>query len=112
MTTLTMSFLSDGHTVVYFPIEYKKRVGKSKFHPVRDTARYLRQIVVMAMSYRPLKIFGAAFVLLFVMGGGVSLYSLLAFRYIPASAVIVFLTSLQILAIGLLADLVVRLTKR
>src|SRR5262245_48364255 len=24
VTTLTMSFLSDGHTVVYFPIEYKK----------------------------------------------------------------------------------------
>jgi glycosyltransferase involved in cell wall biosynthesis len=112
VTTLTMSFLSDGHTVVYFPIEYKKRVGKSKFDPVSDTARYLRQIVVMAMSYRPLKIFAPISVVVFLIGVLLSVYSLLAFRYVPATAVIAFGTSLQILAIGLLADLVVRLTKR
>jgi hypothetical protein len=67
---------------------------------------------VMAMSYRPLKIFAPISVVVFLIGVLLSLYSLLAFRYVPATAVIAFGTSLQILAIGLLADLVVRLTKR
>ena len=57
VTTLTMSFLSNGYSVRYVPIDYFPRAGKSKFHWWRDTKRYLLQVVRMALSYNPLKVF-------------------------------------------------------
>ena len=57
VTTLTMSFLSNGYSVKYVPIDYSPRAGTSKFHWWRDTKRYLLQVVRMSLSYNPLKVF-------------------------------------------------------
>ena len=57
VTTLTMSFLSNGYSVKYVPIDYFPRAGTSKFHWWRDTKRYLLQVVRMTLSYNPLKVF-------------------------------------------------------
>ena len=57
VTTLTMSFLANGYSVKYVPIDYRPRAGTSKFHWWRDTKRYLLQVVRMSLSYNPLKVF-------------------------------------------------------
>ncbi len=57
VTTMTMTFLSGGYSVKYIPIDYAKRAGESKFHPVKDTRRYGTQVVRMVLSYSPLRIF-------------------------------------------------------
>ena len=57
VTTLTMSFLANGYSVKYVPIDYFPRAGTSKFHWWRDTKRYLLQVVRMTLSYNPLKVF-------------------------------------------------------
>ena len=57
VTTLTMSFLSNGYSIKYVPIDYSPRAGTSKFHWWRDTKRYLLQVVRMSLSYNPLKVF-------------------------------------------------------
>jgi glycosyltransferase involved in cell wall biosynthesis len=111
VTTLTLSFLSDDFTVGYHPIDYHVRVGKSKFHPIRDTAKYFRQIVLMMMSYKPLRIFAPLCGIVFLIGCGLSAYSLWNYHYLPASAVILFFTAFHLMSVGLLADLVVRLNK-
>jgi len=43
-TTMTVSFILQGRGVGYLPITYVERVGQSKFHPVTDTYRLLRQV--------------------------------------------------------------------
>ena len=112
VTTLTMSFLGNGYSVKYIPIEYSERAGKSKFHWWKDTKRYITQVVRMVLSYNPLKVFlPLAFGLLAI--GAVKLgYD--AIRYdlrVTTNTLLLLFAAFQLLAIGLLADLVVRVSK-
>ena len=38
VTSMSLAFLCNGHPVKYVTVDYRKRIGKSKFHPVSDTA--------------------------------------------------------------------------
>jgi glycosyltransferase involved in cell wall biosynthesis len=112
VTTLTMSFLSNGYTVKYVPIDYFPRAGRSKFHWWRDTKRYLLQVVRMTLSYNPLKVFLPIGTLLLV-AGLVKLgldWRERDFR-LAANTLLIFLAALQSITVGLLADLIVRATK-
>jgi glycosyltransferase involved in cell wall biosynthesis len=53
VTTMTMSFLANGYSVKYVPIDYLPRAGKSKFHWWRDTQQYLLQVFRLIMSSCP-----------------------------------------------------------
>ncbi len=55
VTTITLSFLSNQHTVHYLPIDYAKRAGVSKFHFVSDAWRYILQVLRMVMYFNPLR---------------------------------------------------------
>ena len=68
VTTLTMAFLANGYSVKFIPITYSKRGGRSKFHPLKDTYRYLLQVVRMTMLYNPLRIFLPVGLVLSVIG--------------------------------------------
>jgi glycosyltransferase involved in cell wall biosynthesis len=112
VTTLTMSFLSNGYSVKYVPIDYFPRAGKSKFHWWRDTKRYLLQVVRMTLSYNPLKVFmpvGAVLLVLGLAKLGLD-WSQRDFR-LAANTLLIFLAALQAITVGLLADLIVRATK-
>jgi polyisoprenyl-phosphate glycosyltransferase len=112
VTTLTMSFLSNGYSVRYVPIDYFPRAGRSKFHWWKDTRRYLLQVVRMSLSYEPLKIFLPFGVGLFGLGLVKLGYDWVDkdFR-LAANTLLILLGSLQAITVGLLADLVVRSTK-
>lgn len=56
-TTMTLSFLFTGRSVTYVPIEYKKRIGKSKVHIVRDTLRTLQYITESIAVFNPTKLY-------------------------------------------------------
>ena len=112
VTTLTMSFLGNGYSLGFFPIEYFPRAGRSKFHWLKDTRRYILQVIRMTLSYNPLKVFLP--IGLFLLGAGlVKLgydWSNRDFR-LAANTLLVFFAALQVITVGLLADLVVRATK-
>ena len=112
VTTLTMSFLGNGYSIAFFPIEYFPRAGRSKFHWLRDTRRYILQVIRMTLSYNPLKVF-LPIGLLLLAAGLVKLgydWSNRDFR-LAANTLLVFFAALQVITVGLLADLVVRATK-
>ena len=52
VTTITMTFLANGYSVKYVDIPYAKRAGKSKFHPIKDTRRYMLQVIRMVPLVR------------------------------------------------------------
>ena len=112
VTTLTMSFLANGYEVRYTPIDYFPRAGVSKFHWWRDTKRYLLQVVRMSLSYNPLKVFMPLGLTLLIVGVGKLAYDWATkdFR-LAANTLLILLASLQAIAVGLLADLVVRVAK-
>lgn len=112
VTTLTMSFLGNGYSIAFFPIEYFPRAGRSKFHWLRDTRRYILQVIRMTLSYNPLKVFLPIGLLL--LGFGIVKlgydWSNRDFR-LAANTLLLFFAALQVITVGLLADLVVRATK-
>lgn len=112
VTTLTMSFLANGYSVGYVPIDYFPRAGKSKFHWWSDTKRYILQVIRMTLSYNPLKVFLPFGGLLFAVG-----LAKLGFDWssrdfrLSTNTLLIFFAALQVTTLGLLADLVVRATR-
>jgi glycosyltransferase involved in cell wall biosynthesis len=112
VTTITMTFLANGYSVKYVPIEYRARAGYSKFHWWTDTRRYFVQVLRMVLTYDPLRIFVPASLVLGVPGVGKLVFDLVTkdLRIATNTLLLVF-AALQLLVIGLLADLVVRLAR-
>jgi hypothetical protein len=112
VTTITMSFLANGYSVKYVPIEYAKRAGESKFHWYKDTRRYATQVVRMILSYNPLRIFMPVGLTLFAIGFVKLLVDVIGkdFR-VPVNTLLILFAAFQVIAIGLLADLVTRATR-
>lgn len=112
VTTLTMSFLSDGLSVIYTPITYEEREGHSKFHWYRDTRRYLLQVVRMMLSYEPLRVFLPFGTALLLFGLGKLGFDMVTKDLrIATNTLLILFAALQVISIGLLADLVVRVTR-
>ena len=112
VTTLTMSFLANGYSVKYVPIDYRPRAGTSKFHWWRDTKRYLLQVLRMSLSYNPLKVFLPIGLILLAVGLAKLGYDWVDkdFR-LAANTLLILFASLQAITVGLLADLIGRATK-
>ncbi len=112
-TTITLAMLTNHYLVDYVPIDYNKRVGKSKIKPIRDTGRFLSLIFRTVMYFNPLKVFLPASAALFVAALGVFFYSLLFTpKIMDATVAIIVMTSVQVLAIGMLADLIDKRSQR
>jgi glycosyltransferase involved in cell wall biosynthesis len=113
VTTMTLSFLCDGYSVGYVPIDYAKRAGRSKFHWWADTKRYLVQVIRMVLSYNPLRVFLPVGLALLAIGGVKFGYDVITkdFR-IATNTLLLLFAGFQVIVIGLLADLVVRVNRR
>jgi len=112
VTTITMAFLMNGYSVEFTPIDYAERAGSSKFHWLADTRRYALQVIRMILSYDPLRVvlpIASLIGVIFVAKLG---YDLVDKDFRPAANTLLLgFALLQVLVIGLLADLVVRVTK-
>jgi glycosyltransferase involved in cell wall biosynthesis len=112
VTTLTMSFLGNGYSVKYVPIDYSPRAGRSKFHWWRDTKRYLLQVIRMVLSYSPLRVFLPLGLTLLAVGVGKLAHDWVTRDFsLAANTLLILFASLQTITIGLLADLIVRSSK-
>lgn len=107
VTTMTLAFLTNGYAVKYVDVPYRPRIGKSKFHPIKDTWAYLATVLRMVLYFRPLKIFLPLAGLL--MSGGVltSLLSFYATGSMQESDIVVFTAGFMTAMLGLLAEVIV-----
>ncbi len=109
VTTITLAFLSNGYSVKYVPIEYAKRAGVSKFHWLRDTSRYLLQVVRILVTYKPLRMLLPATGILVGTGLGKLVYDLATKDFRVATNTLVLLAAgITLGLIALLADVVVQ----
>jgi len=106
-TTITLAALTNGHRVDYVPVDYARRAGRSKIRPIHDTLAFTSLIIRTVLYFNPLKIFypvaGAVGLLL-----AGSLYYDLFFEESPNlgdKSVLLFVALVQVLSVGLLADL-------
>jgi len=112
-TTITLAFLSNGYQVHYIPIDYHKRRGKSKFRPLQDTFNLITLILRTSLYFNPLKIFVPGSLLLFLLALIVFIYSkCFTPQVMDISIIVIIMAGVQILALGLIADLVDKRTKK
>jgi glycosyltransferase involved in cell wall biosynthesis len=114
VATQTIAFLSEGYAVKFIPIDYYKRKGrKSSFHPITDTYNYISLVVRTIMYFNPLKVFLPVALALIVVGVIKLVRDIIYYRgfYVPGVTLMLILTAIQVGAIGLLADLIVKRTR-
>lgn len=102
-STITLAMLCDKYAVVYLPIDYHERTGKSKIVPW-DAYNFAVLILRTAMLFSPLRVFLPLVFLCLTYGlvkMGIDLYR---DPMISASALMALMSALIILLIGMLGD--------
>ena len=105
-TTITLAMLSDGYNVKYVPIDYYHRAGDSKISPIKDTVRFTQLVVRTVMYFNPLRVFVPISLALFVASFLVLLYRLFSGEGLLVLGIILFVSAIQVLTTGMLADLI------
>jgi polyisoprenyl-phosphate glycosyltransferase len=112
VSTMTLAFLANGYSVKHVPIEYRERLGRSKFRWWSDTKRYVTQVIRMILTFNPLRVFLPLGLGLTVLGLGKLVYDWITKDFhLATNTLLILFSAFQIFAIGLLADLIVRLSR-
>lgn len=107
VTTMTLAFLTNGLAVKYVPVDYRPRIGRSKFHPIKDTAAYLATVLRMVLYFRPLRVFLPAAALLAGLGLARSVWNRWATGSMQESDVVIVTAGILTCMLGLLAEVIV-----
>ncbi len=120
-TTCTVAMLSDQYHVVFMPIDYHPRVGKSKIVPW-DFINFMTIVIRLSMLFNPLRVFVPLATILFLAGAAKFVLDLVfafqraggftfeVFRnpVVSTTTLILTLTAFQVLLIGMISDGLIR----
>lgn len=108
-TTLTLAFLCDGRPVHFEPIDYHPRRGRSHWRPVRDTREFLLTILRTVLFFNPMRVCLPLALGLWILAAGVLVGSAVwSERVMDGTVAVLALGGLQILVVGLLAEMLAR----
>ena len=105
-TTITLAMLTNHYRVKFLPINYHKRIGKSSIHPVRDFTNFTILIIRICACFKPLNVFVPPALLFIALGILKGAIDYTGQHHLGLLAVSLALTGVQMLFIGLLADLI------
>lgn len=123
-TTITVASLCDDLEVIYLPINYHQREGKSKINS-SHFPNFIMLVLRLAVLFRPLKVFVPVSLFCLTMGllkltldivsaanqaGGLGAI-LTSFPVVSTTSVILFVSALQILLFGMVAEAMARRAK-
>jgi glycosyltransferase involved in cell wall biosynthesis len=107
-STITMLLACEGREIRYFPIRYRNRVGSSKIKPLKDFFGFTLLVLRLSMAFQPLKVFAPLSVGLFALSLALLLIRLFVEEIGLATTIVFFTAGMQLLATGLVADLINR----
>lgn len=109
-TTITLCMTCNGKRMVYTPIEYGKRIGKSKIRPI-DFINFIILVLRVIVLFNPLRVFIPLGLIFFVLGFVKFVYDIFHSN-LSESAIFSFLAAIMIWSLGLIADMISRLHLR
>ncbi|MGJ8585558.1 MAG: glycosyltransferase family 2 protein [Marinosulfonomonas sp.] len=109
-TTITLCMTCNGKRMIYTPIEYGKRVGKSKIRPV-DFINFIVLVLRVIVLFNPLRVFIPLGLIFFILGFLKFIYDIVK-SDLSESAIFAFLAAIMIWSLGLIADMISRLHLR
>ena len=107
-TTITLALECHGYIVKYRPIDYALRVGKSKIKPIQDTFNFFSLVLRVVMYFKPLKIFIPLSGIIFLVALAQAADAAIHQAALPSSTLFLLVAGVQVAALGLLADLLVK----
>jgi glycosyltransferase involved in cell wall biosynthesis len=111
-TSVTLAMLTNDYNVSFVPIDYFQRTGSSKINPIKDTINFFSLVVRMVLLYRPLRVFIPIVTIFILLSATKIIYDINAYDFHLATSTVVLVTlTVQMLVLGLVADLVVSLHK-
>jgi glycosyltransferase involved in cell wall biosynthesis len=105
-TTITIAMHTNGYEVLYHPIGYAARRGKSKIRPVRDTLRFVKLIVRTGTYFAPMRVFFPVAFLLFVAFLASLMVDVFFYRDLTEKTLLLILFSMNTGMFALLADMI------
>lgn len=105
-TTITLASITNNHRVDYISVDYAPRAGRSKIRPIHDTLAFTALILRTVLYFNPLKVFYPVAFGIFLLLLGSLYYDVFLERNLGDKTVLLFVTLVQILSVGLLADLI------
>ena len=112
-STSTMVCLTNDYTLKYVTIDYAKRHGKSKLKPIKSFKNFIGLIVKLTLYFNPIRVFVPISLIPFFLGVIVFFYSLFFTpKILDTTTAILVVSAIQILAMGMISDLIVKLYKK
>ena len=105
-TTITLAHLTNNHSVLFHPIDYKRRIGKSKIQPIRDTLRFVQLIARMGMYFAPLRVLAPVILVLCVLFAISIGYDVFVIKNLTDKSVLLLMFTMNTALFGLLADMI------
>ena len=105
-TTITLAFISDFRKVEYQKINYEKRIGKSKIHPIKDTLNFVILILRVVIYFSPLRVFIPLSLMILFIGTSLIIYRVINGGQFLVTSIILFFFAINFLSLGLIADLI------
>lgn len=109
-TTITLCMACSEKRMMYTPIRYRRRVGKSKIRPV-DFFNFIILVLRVIVLFNPLRIFLPLGAVFFAIGVAKLAYDVTQWN-LSETAIFAFLVSIMIWSLGLIADMISRLHLR
>ncbi|MBD3279729.1 MAG: glycosyltransferase [Candidatus Pacebacteria bacterium] len=105
--TSLLAMMASDYQVSFKKINYFNRKGKSKINPIKDTINFFKLVFKIGLYFAPLKVFLPISILVLALG---LIWGLVSWQYFghfaDASTLMFILTSLQLTALALLAELI------
>jgi glycosyltransferase involved in cell wall biosynthesis len=111
-TTITIAMHTNYYNVVYVPIDYTHRIGRSKIKPIRDTLKFLQLITRTGTYFAPLRVLSPVVLLLFFAFFSSLLYDIVVLRNLTDKTILLLLFSMNTGLFALLADMIDKRTNR
>jgi len=104
-TTSTLAYLQDGYIVKFIPVDVlPRRNAESKINLLDDGFLFLSIILRIAILFKPMKVFGPVVLTFWLVGLIDAVYTIVFYRDMPGTAMILFISGVVILFCSLLAE--------
>lgn len=106
-TTITIAMITNNFNVKYMPIDYEKRVGRSKIRPIYDTLNFIALITRMIIYFKPLRVLMPVGLTLLFIDFAKIIYDIQNYDWhIATSTILLGIISFNTIILALVADMI------
>lgn len=106
-TTITIGMLTSNHNIKYIPIDYNKRIGKSKIRPIYDTLNFISLITKMVIYFKPLRVLMPIGIFLLMIDLAKVIYDIQLYNWhIATSTILLGMIAFNTIILALVADMI------